>query len=46
MDLQIAAPHVERWMPTSVPYWEGEVKVTDHANGNARGVGYLEMTGY
>lgn len=46
IDLRLAAPHAERWMPTSVPYWEGEVKVTDHASGEARGVGYLEMTGY
>jgi predicted secreted hydrolase len=46
IDLDITAPHVERWMPTSVPYWEGEVQATDHAGGAPRGRGYLEMTGY
>ncbi|WP_086830709.1 lipocalin-like domain-containing protein [Halomonas aestuarii] len=46
LDLIVAAPHAERWMPTTVSYWEGEVRVTDHASGEPRGEGYLEMTGY
>ncbi|TDO15307.1 lipocalin-like domain-containing protein [Halomonas ventosae] len=46
IDLEIVAPHTERWMDTSVAYWEGEVNVFDHASGAPRGRGYLEMTGY
>lgn len=33
LDLQIAAPHAERWMPTSVPYREGEVIARDRESG-------------
>lgn len=46
LDLTVAAPHANRWMATTVSYWEGEVRVTDHASGASRGQGYLEMTGY
>ena len=46
LDIIIEAPHANRWMTTSVPYWEGEVEVTDRASGAALGEGYLEMTGY
>ncbi|EHJ91199.1 hypothetical protein KUC_3642 [Vreelandella boliviensis LC1] len=46
LDMTIEAPHANRWMTTSVPYWEGEVVVTDHASGEPLGEGYLEMTGY
>ncbi|MEQ6887368.1 lipocalin-like domain-containing protein [Halomonas sp. CS7] len=46
LDLTISAEHPNRWMPTSVPYWEGAVRVTDRDDGAPRGVGYLEMTGY
>ncbi|SFU52661.1 lipocalin-like domain-containing protein [Halomonas korlensis] len=46
LDLTVAAPHANRWMPTTVSYWEGEVNVFDHASGEPRGRGYLEMTGY
>ncbi|MEQ6917727.1 lipocalin-like domain-containing protein [Halomonas aquatica] len=46
LDLIVTAPHADRWMTTKVSYWEGEVRVTDHASGEARGRGYLEMTGY
>ncbi|WP_317622901.1 lipocalin family protein [Thiohalophilus sp.] len=42
----VEAPHANRWMATTVNYWEGEVEVTDHASGAPRGQGYLEMTGY
>ena len=46
LDLEIEAPHDERWMETSVAYWEGEVEVHDRQSGEPRGIGYLEMTGY
>lgn len=46
LDLVVEAPRAERWMETTVPYWEGEVGVSDHATGAPRGLGYLEMTGY
>ncbi|MBB3190405.1 lipocalin-like domain-containing protein [Halomonas cerina] len=46
LDLIVEASHAERWMPTSVPYWEGAVRVRDRENDRPRGVGYLEMTGY
>jgi predicted secreted hydrolase len=34
--------NAKAWMATSVPYWEGPVRVT----GTHAGRGYLEMTGY
>lgn len=46
LDINIDAPHDNRWMDTSVPYWEGEVVVSDRASGKPMGEGYLEMTGY
>ncbi|MEA2120488.1 lipocalin-like domain-containing protein [Halovibrio sp. HP20-50] len=46
IDINIKAPHANRWMTTSVPYWEGEVVVNDRASGEPLGEGYLEMTGY
>ncbi|PPL14047.1 iron ABC transporter permease, partial [Oceanisphaera arctica] len=46
LELEIAARHANRWMNTSVRYWEGAVSVTDAASGAPRGQGYLEMTGY
>lgn len=46
LELEITARHKNRWMNTSVPYWEGAVSVTDAASGAPRGQGYLEMTGY
>ncbi len=46
LDLIVEAPHTERWMDTTVPYWEGEVVARDHDGGERLGVGYLEMTGY
>ncbi|WP_302139774.1 lipocalin-like domain-containing protein [Halomonas alkalicola] len=46
LDLIVEAPHAERWMATTVPYWEGEVVARDHATGAPLGLGYLEMTGY
>ena len=46
LDLIVEAPHAERWMDTSVPYWEGEVIARDRESDERRGIGYLEMTGY
>lgn len=46
LDINIEAPQANRWMDTSVPYWEGEVLVNDRASGEPLGEGYLEMTGY
>lgn len=46
LDLIVEAPHAERWMDTSVPYWEGEVIASDAQSGENLGIGYLEMTGY
>lgn len=46
IDMVIEAPHANRWMTTSVPYWEGEVVVNDRDSGEPLGEGYLEMTGY
>ncbi|MDW7747981.1 lipocalin-like domain-containing protein [Halomonas sp.] len=46
LDLTVEAPHADRWMATTVSYWEGAVEVTDHASGAPLGRGYLEMTGY
>ena len=46
IDINIEAPHANRWMDTSVPYWEGEILVHDRASGQPMGEGYLEMTGY
>jgi predicted secreted hydrolase len=42
----VEAPHAERWMATTVPYWEGEVIARDRDSDERRGEGYLEMTGY
>lgn len=46
LDVEITARHTNRWMNTSVPYWEGAVSVSDAASGVVSGQGYLEMTGY
>lgn len=46
VDIIVEAPYANRWMTTSVPYWEGEVVVNDYTSGEALGEGYLEMTGY
>lgn len=42
IDVTVAAVNDKAWMATSVPYWEGPVKIT----GSREGRGYLEMTGY
>ncbi|MDR5897562.1 lipocalin-like domain-containing protein [Halomonas vilamensis] len=46
MQLVVEARHPNRWMPTSVPYWEGDVVVRQAETQENIGVGYLEMTGY
>ncbi|QTF93002.1 lipocalin-like domain-containing protein [Halomonas sp. BM-2019] len=46
LDLIVEAPHAERWMTTTVAYWEGEVVARDRDSGERLGAGYLEMTGY
>lgn len=42
LDVRLEALHRMAWMATSVPYWEGPVRV----EGSHPGRGYLEMTGY
>ncbi|MCO4847029.1 MAG: iron ABC transporter permease [Yoonia sp.] len=42
IDVVVSALNIQSWMDTSVPYWEGPVRVTGSHNGR----GYLEMTGY
>lgn len=42
LDVRVEAVNEAAWMATSVPYWEGPVRVS----GSHEGRGYLEMTGY
>ncbi len=42
LDITLRALNPKAWMTTSVPYWEGPVRI----EGSHRGRGYLEMTGY
>jgi len=42
LDVQLDPVNPSAWMATSVPYWEGPVRIT----GSHAGRGYLEMTGY
>ena len=42
VDVEVTALNPDAWMATSVPYWEGPVRIA----GSHGGVGYLEMTGY
>lgn len=42
LDIEVQALNAQSWMGTSIPYWEGPVRIT----GNRQGMGYLEMTGY
>ena len=42
VDATVTAINTDAWMHTSVPYWEGPVRIT----GSHQGRGYLEMTGY
>lgn len=42
VDATVTAVNTDAWMQTSVPYWEGPVRI----EGSHTGRGYLEMTGY
>ncbi len=42
LDVTVSALNPMAWMDTSVPYWEGPIRIT----GSHAGRGYLEMTGY
>jgi predicted secreted hydrolase len=42
LDVTLSALNPDAWMATSVPYWEGPIRIT----GSHSGRGYLEMTGY
>ena len=42
LDLNLSALNRQAWMGTSIPYWEGPVRL----QGSHAGTGYLEMTGY
>lgn len=42
LKIQITALNPQSWMGTSIPYWEGPIRI----QGSQSGVGYLEMTGY
>ena len=42
VEVTVEAINPRAWMDTSIPYWEGPVRVT----GSHDGIGYLEMTGY
>ena len=42
LDVTVRAVNPAAWMGTSVPYWEGPIRVS----GTHPGRGYLEMTGY
>ena len=41
-EVTLTALNPDAWMATSVPYWEGPIRIT----GSHAGRGYLEMTGY
>ena len=42
LNITVDAIYDQSWMPTTVSYWEGPVRVA----GTHTGLGYLEMTGY
>jgi predicted secreted hydrolase len=42
IDVIARAVNPDAWMETTIPYWEGPVRVS----GSHAGMGYLEMTGY
>ncbi|MEM9733193.1 MAG: lipocalin-like domain-containing protein [Pseudomonadota bacterium] len=46
VDVTVQALNPNAWMATSIPYWEGPVRITNNANNRPLGFGYLEMTGY
>jgi predicted secreted hydrolase len=42
VDVTVTALNPQAYMATTVPYWEGPIRIT----GSHSGRGYLEMTGY
>lgn len=42
IDLTTTPLHQQNWLPFTFPYWEGPVTV----DGSAKGVGFMEATGY
>ncbi len=42
LKIKISPLNPQSWMATSIPYWEGPIRI----QGSQSGVGYLEMTGY
>ncbi|MBX9710960.1 MAG: iron ABC transporter permease [Xanthobacteraceae bacterium] len=42
LKIKIVSLNPQSWMATTIPYWEGPVRI----HGSQSGVGYLEMTGY
>ncbi|MEL7229227.1 MAG: lipocalin-like domain-containing protein [Pseudomonadota bacterium] len=46
VDVTLQALNPNAWMATSIPYWEGPVRITANTNDQPLGFGYLEMTGY
>lgn len=46
VDINVDAPHANRWVATSVPCWEDEVRMEDRAGVESLGEGYLVMTVY
>lgn len=42
LDVTVDALNPDAWMSTSIPYWEGPIRI----EGSHSGRGYLEMTGY
>jgi predicted secreted hydrolase len=42
LDVTVRALNPQAWMATTVPYWEGPIRI----EGSHTGRGYLEMTGY
>lgn len=42
VDVMVSAVNSQAFMDTTVPYWEGPIRIS----GTHRGRGYLEMTGY
>ena len=42
VDVTVSALNPNAWMATTIPYWEGPIRI----GGSHSGRGYLEMTGY
>ena len=44
-EMEIHALHPKQWMSVDFPYWEGVIEVRGK-DGDSRGTGYMELTGY